>query len=112
MTFEKNLLDAIDEGLYFLGESAKQAIYFHLEKKYGISKQDFPNRIECFTEAIEDIFGCGAKVLEINIMKKLFHKMGYISLKLQAHEDLEFRKYIEAARTKSECSFGLVTCTQ
>jgi hypothetical protein len=98
MSFEEVLLAAIDECLSWLGESEKQAIYFYLEKRYMISKQDIPFRIEDFAEAIENIFGTGAKLLEIRIMKCLFSKMGYLFPYFHAQEGLEFTKYIEAAR--------------
>lgn len=98
MSFEEVLLEAIDEGLSWLGESEKYSLYFYLEKKYLISKQDIPYKIEDFTEAIENIFGVGAKLLEIRIMKSLFKKMGYIRPHFYAQEGLEFTEYIEAAR--------------
>ena len=112
MTFEEVLLEAIDDGFSLLGESGKLAIYFYLEDNYNISKQDIPDRIEYFAEALEAIFGYGAKLLEINIMKNLFRKMGYVPLKLQFHEDLDLSMYVEAARTKTECPATLVTCMQ
>ena len=77
MSFEELLLEAINEGLSLLGESGKQVLYFHLEKNFKINKQDIPNRIEEFTDAIETIFGNGAKILEIQIMKCLFRKVGH-----------------------------------
>lgn len=109
MSFEEVLLEAIDEGLFLLGESAKQVVYFYLEKNYKIRKQDIPYRIEDFTEAIEDIFGVGAKLLEIKIMKNLFSKMGYSFPYRHTQEGLEFTKYIEAARIKGVRPFTLVT---
>ena len=112
MSFEEVLLEAIDESFSWLGESEKQAIYFFLEKRYKISKQEIPYRIEEFTEAIEDIFGLGAKLLEIRIMKNLFSKMGYSFPYLHTQEGLEFTKYIEAARIRGIRPFTLVTCTQ
>ena len=110
MSFEELLLEAIDEGFSWLGESEKMAIYFYLEIKYKIRKRDIPVRIEDFTEAIEDTFGLGAKLLEIRIMKNLFIKMGYSFPYLHAQEGLEFTKYIEAARIKGVRPFTLVTC--
>lgn len=112
MTFEEVLLEAIDDGFSLLGETGKLAVYFYLEDNYNISKHDIPDKIESFTEALEAIFGYGAKLLEINIMKNLFQQMGYVSLKLQFHEDLDFSKYVDAARTKTECPATLVTCMQ
>ena len=74
--FEELLAEAVDEGLSSLGDSAKQAIYFHLEKTFSIEKQNIPNKIEEFTNAIEKIFGLGAKTLEIRIIKSLYEKVG------------------------------------
>ena len=110
MNFEKLLLEAIDESFLELGESGKQTIYFHLEKEYKISKQDIPHKIEEFTQALEAIFGLGAKLLEIKIMKSLFTKMGYVQPQFQTQQSLEFTKYIESARTHGIRSLTLVTC--
>ena len=46
--FEELLLGAIDEALASLGDSAKQAVYFHLENKFKITKNEIPERIEDF----------------------------------------------------------------
>jgi len=100
MSFEEVLLESVDEGLSLLGESAKQAVYFHLEKEFKLNKKDIPYKIEDFTEAMENIFGVGAKVLEIRIMKNLFKNMGYPFpyFRPRAQKYLEFTKYIESAR--------------
>ncbi len=98
MNFEELLLEAVDEGLSSVGETCKQAIYFHIEKRFNLNKKDIPCRIEEFTEAIENIFGVGAKVLEIRIMKNLFNKMGYPFPLVHNQEFLEFTKYLESAR--------------
>jgi hypothetical protein len=110
MTFEEILSESIDESFSWLGESGKRTIYFHLEKEYKISKQDIPYRIEDFTEAIEDVFGLGAKVLEIKIMKHLFTKMGYFQPQFHTQQSLEFIKYIKSARTHRIPQFALIGC--
>jgi hypothetical protein len=96
--FNNALLKAIDESFSWIGETEKRTIYFYLAAKYNINKNDIPNRIEDFTKAIEDIFGMGAKILEIKIMKNLFTKIGYSLQYLDTEEGLEFTKYIQAAR--------------
>jgi hypothetical protein len=96
--FEEILLEAIDEGLALLGESSKQTIYFHLEKSFNMHKQDIPHRIEEFTDAIEDIFGAGAKIIEIQIMKCLFKKVGYSFKHYPKQKRLTFKEYIAAAK--------------
>lgn len=74
--FETLLLNAVDEGLSVLGESSKEAIYFHLDISFNIKKNEIPYKIEAFTNAIEKIFGLGANFLKILIMKRLHEKIG------------------------------------
>ena len=96
--FEKALLEAVDEGLAWLGDAAKQTIYYHLENGFNISRRDIPHKIEGFADAIEKIFGAAAALLEIQIMKKLFEKVG-VSLKfLPEQEDLVFTEYVETIK--------------
>lgn len=95
--FDKILLEAVDEGLSLLGESSRQAIYFHLEKSFNIEKQKIPYKIETFADAIEKIFGLGAKRLEIMIMKQLYKKAGG-SVQLHGLEDLTFTEYVAAVK--------------
>jgi hypothetical protein len=95
--FEKLLLEAVDEGLASLGESSKQAIYFHLEKSFIINKQEIPQKIEAFADAIEKIFGAGADSLEILIMKRLFEKVGG-NFELHDSTDFAFTEYVTAAK--------------
>jgi hypothetical protein len=72
--FEELLLESVDEGLSALGESSKQAIYFHIEKGFNIKKNEIPGNIADFDRAIEKIFGLGASFLETLILKRLIEK--------------------------------------
>jgi hypothetical protein len=73
--FEDILLETLDESLSALGETAKKSIYFHLQLKFLIAKKQIPYRIDDFSDALEQIFGSGARTLEILIMKKLHEKI-------------------------------------
>jgi hypothetical protein len=95
--FENLLFEAIDETLASLGESVKQSIYFHLENKFKIAKNDIPYRVKDFTDGIEKIFGLGAHFIEILIMKKLFEKIGQ-PLKWDQSKELVFTEYVAAAK--------------
>jgi hypothetical protein len=96
--FEKALLEAVDESFARLGDAARRTIYHHLENGFNIRRQDIPHKIEGFADAIEKIFGVAAALLEIQIMKKLFEKVG-VSLKcLPEQADLVFTEYVEAIR--------------
>lgn len=75
-SFNKILLAAIDEALSSLGESVKTSIYFHLEETFNIKRWEIPLRINDFSNALEKIFGIGARHLEILFMKNLHAKIG------------------------------------
>ena len=96
--FKEFVLEAIDEGLSSLGDSSKQAIYYHLEKNFRIKQMDIPNKIEEFANAIEKIFGDGAKLLEIQIMKRLYEKVGHTFEYLPEGNDLLFNEYMNACK--------------
>jgi hypothetical protein len=73
--FDKLLSDAIDEALNSLGNSAKIAIYFHLEADFGLPQKDIPCEIGYFSYAIGKIFGVAARRLEIMCMIRLQAKL-------------------------------------
>jgi hypothetical protein len=96
--FEKLLLDAVDEGLAWLGESASRAIYYHLENDFNIKRQDIPCKIEGFADAVEKIFGAAAGFLEIEIMKKLHEKVGDSFRYFPEQKNLVFTEYIKTIK--------------
>jgi hypothetical protein len=95
--FEKLFLEAVDEALASLGDSAKQAIYFHLENKFEIARNEIPQHVEDFAEGLEKIFGIGSQFLEILIMKKLYGRTGQ-PLQWDKSKKLIFAEYVAAAR--------------
>ena len=97
--FNKLLLEAIDEALASLGGSVKQAIYFHLKDRFEIRKEEIPERIGDFSEALEKIFGVGADFLEILIMKNLYEQIEQ-PLYWNKDKDLVFTDYILAAKSR------------
>ncbi len=96
--FEQLFLESIDDVFSLLGESAKHVVYFHLEKTFKLNKQDIPNKIEKFIHALESIFGTGAKIIEIQIMKSLFKKASCSIKHYSEQNNLEFSEYIEAIK--------------
>ncbi len=96
--FDKLLQSAVDDSLTTLGESVKQAIYFHIENRFNVSKKNLSENLEDFQFGLEKIFGVGARFIEILIMKNLHSKIG---LPLEIEGDaLEFVKYINAAEER------------
>lgn len=97
--FDKLLLEAVDSALSSLGESARQSVYFHLEKKFDITRDKIPSRVEDFDRSLERIFGGGTRFLEILIMKKLYEEMGSTRkvLRMDSNGEFKFVDYVKAA---------------
>ena len=98
--FNLVMLEAVDEALSFLGESAKRAIYYHLEEKFKIRREEIPVKIDDFAEAIEEIFGLGAKIIEMQIMKSLYKKVGRNFKYVPKEKDLLFTAYLKAVKNR------------
>lgn len=96
--FNLVMLEAVDEAFSFLGESAKKAIYYHLKEKFRIKREEIPLKIDDFAEAIEEIFGMGAKIIEIQVMKNLYKRVGRKFKYIPREKDLLFTEYLKAAR--------------
>lgn len=94
--FQDLVSEVIDESLFSLGESVKQAIYFHLEKSFSIKKSEIPTKIDEFVTAIENIFGEGAKLIEIEIMKQLHARLGYPLDGYGRVDELVFSEFVKA----------------
>jgi hypothetical protein len=105
--FATILLDSIDEALSSLGQNVKLSIYFHLENKFSVPKEDIPDRIEDFSNALEQIFGLASKQLEILIIKHLHQKIN-LNYKWAGPNwlvpNLTFEKYVKLARLSVESS--------
>jgi len=96
-TFDKLFLEVIDDALASLGESARQAIYFHLETKFSLPRNEIPSRVEDFGSGLEKIFGPGAHFIEILIMKKLHSKLNK-PIMWDEGKELVFSEYVMVAR--------------
>jgi hypothetical protein len=92
--FEKTLQEAIDETLSTLGENSKKTIYQHLENEYKIAKNEIPSKIEAFADALEQSFGVGAKLIEMNIIKAL-HERNQDFMYFPKKGEIVFTEYVE-----------------
>ena len=71
--FEATLIEAIDESLDLLENLDKCEVYQHLENAFKIKKTEIPYKTKEFTEAMGNIFGRGAELIEIRIIEAV-HK--------------------------------------
>lgn len=95
--FDVLLLEAVDEGLASIGESSKLAMYYHLEKRFGVYKEEIPVKVDAFAQALEQIFGPGAQLLEILMMKRLYEKAGG-RFTWSNKRDFTLTEYVAAAK--------------
>lgn len=100
-SFRENLLLAVDEGLSSLDESGKQALYRCLENS-GIRRNEIPRKVDDFAAFLEKIFGDSAKLLEIQIMKSLYKRVGDIAEFFSEKEDITFTEYVAAAELSTD----------
>jgi hypothetical protein len=95
--FSEILVESIDEAFLTLGEKAKSSMYFYLDTKFAISKQDIPERLDDFSDALEQILGLAARQIEILIMKCLNQRVDctykWVGPKWLV-PDLTFTKYV------------------
>jgi hypothetical protein len=97
-SFETTVLDAVDEGFAPFGRFGKQVIYIHLENTFKIKKQEIPYKIEEFADAIEQIFGTGAKLIEIKILEVLHDRIQDF-VHFPKKGELAFAEYIDDLRS-------------
>jgi hypothetical protein len=71
--FDAAIMDAIEDSLSSFKSFDKQEVYFHLETTFNIRKKEIPRKIEDFMNALEKIFGVGARLIEIKIIESI-HK--------------------------------------
>ena len=95
--FNMVLLETIDDVFSSLGSSCKQVIYFHLEKNFAIKKKEIPLKIEDFANALEQLFGDGARFIELRIIAAL-HKRTPNFTYTPASGDLVFADYLTSLR--------------
>jgi len=100
--FSNLLVEVIDKTLSSLGEAPKSAIYLHLEKVFNLNRSEIPARIDEFSSGIEDLFGLGARILEIKIIQNLHSEVGVVwgaeASNSRILPDLTFKQYVGLVR--------------
>jgi len=100
--FADVFLRSVDRGLSVLGDSVRSSIYYHVEKKHGLSRHDLTMKPGEFADALEGLFGAGTGTLLKMIVKELYLSVG---LEPKEREDWKFSDYVaEANRIFEESS--------
>jgi hypothetical protein len=96
--FEKLLIKSVDNAFSSLFHSHKQILYSHLLRCYNINKQAIPYAVDDFVNALQEIFGSGAKLVEIEIIKSLYALVQNYTF-APNQSDLSFTEYVRAIRS-------------
>jgi hypothetical protein len=72
----ERVLNAIDSALAVYGSGVAQVIYFQLETRYGIRKEQIPQRPDDFVEMLDGFFGRGAGMVKETILRELEKSSG------------------------------------
>jgi hypothetical protein len=72
--FNQVLIETLDNVLLSRVEKFRQSIYNQIETQYQIGKEEIPNNIQKFANAIEKILGDAALIFEIQIMQIIHQK--------------------------------------
>jgi hypothetical protein len=90
------LLQAVDEGLSVPGEIVRTAIYQRLERSYRLRREEIPEKLETFHQALQDLLGVrSAKVMEKLIAKNLYSRLG---LNFTEHANSTLVDYVNHAK--------------
>ena len=81
-----------------LGESAKAAIYFHIERNSSVRKEEIPKKPRDLSVAIRKIFGEGGLVLEKLMLTKLCERLQVSRGRI---EGMDFASAVEELRKLS-----------
>ena len=95
--FEVTIIEAINESLSTFENLDKQKFYSNLKHAFKISKQEIPWKIEDFTTTLEEIFGIGAKLIEIRIIAAI-HKRIPEFIFTPKKGVVVFKEYVDSLR--------------
>ncbi len=79
-------MESIDRSLgAIFGESGKRVILYHIKRQCGFEADEIVQKSREFADALEKIFGIGAQIIEVNILRNVYRDFG-----LDYKEDKEF----------------------
>jgi hypothetical protein len=95
--FHVAIIEAVEESLSSFNNLDKEAVYLHLENAFKIKKQEIPDKIADFSDAIKQMFGVGAKLIEIRIIKALHNRIREFVF-FPKKGDVDFKEYLVSLR--------------
>jgi len=95
--FKIAIIETVEESFSSFCKLDKEAVYLHLENTFKIKKQEIPCKIEGFADAIEQMFGAGAKLIEIRIIAALCKRVPEFVF-FPKRGDVCFKEYVASLR--------------
>jgi hypothetical protein len=95
--FQEVVIDATDQVFSTIGSGPKISLYCLLEKKYKLRQEDIPGKIGDFSNAMEQIFGTSALLIELGIMKKIRQMFPLFECKAE-NEGFNFNDFLDSFR--------------
>lgn len=75
--FQNFFLESVDNTFKrILGESGAHAVYYFLENEYKLPKSSIGYKMGLFSEALDNLFGPGGKVLQKEVLRDICSKLG------------------------------------
>jgi len=85
-----------------LGANVLPSLYAALEKRYAVTRDELPYRLETMYSVLENVFGfSGSRIIENHIVRKFYHNLG---LSFGIVDGYILKDYVEAARKKIDVS--------
>jgi len=70
-SLDRPLIESIDAALSALGTSTRDSVLLYLRKRYSISLEETPHKMDEFLQALHALLGYGARVIEKLVIARL-----------------------------------------
>jgi len=75
---DKVIINTVDEELKrIFGQTATLIIYGYLENNLSLKREKIPEKIELFSQGLDNFFGSGAYMLQKTIITNLYSSFGF-----------------------------------
>jgi hypothetical protein len=94
------MLASLDSGLMVLGETVRRTLYTVIENEYRIGRERLPDNLEVFHQVLEHLFGRAAIVIERQVAKSLYARMG---MEFLPRGEWTLVEYFDHIKKREEC---------
>ena len=90
--FRARILRCLDKGLDSIGETGKKVLYWHLVNTFGVKPEELVEKPEKLTDALKQMYGPAAVILESNIAREIAREFGLRKTPTSFAEAVELAK--------------------